>query len=559
MAGEEFLFEGIRQFGAGLQGASENLAKQSERLNRAKATQKFLEANSEMLGMDPEAIRNFGVAETEAATDFLFRMAPINQAQQRIAQQQSILDAQAAAKRAEADIFADAFTQTPVETSRDAVVFGSLQQPIPQVTGADLDIIESLRRPAPQVDMTFTQADVPLAPATEAVIQPKQERPISGIESVAKTLREQPSFLDFIGDLIPKLSEKDIDKAKELMGVQSETDKVVSNFLRKEKTRAKKREELKPVTDTVGVLRPDPLPARPIPASTFDAPIPEAPAQSDFQTQAVKDIVFQSAVEAAGGVDEFLAQNRDRLAQAGDIGKLRETMMSATGEEVLTEKERLEMDLLKSRIELTDAQALKASGSNLQPKDLKEAQQKVLRFYKRARNASQNISKLISKDLSGERRFDPTSVVSAIRNVLPNIFRSSDQQQYNTFSENWVSAVLRQDSGAAVPEAEQKRYFNTYIPKFGDSDETVEAKLRLMQSTEDAMREVLSMQGLAEDEVRVELDRISPIANIDFINNIVNLDDINRAVANGQITEQQGRDLALVNSDISGFTVKQIN
>ncbi len=33
---------------------------------------------------------------------------------------------------------------------------------------------------------------------------------------------------------------------------------------------------------------------------------------------------------------------------------------------------------------------------------------------------------------------------------------------------------------------------------------------------------------------------------------------IDRAVANGEITPQQGRDLALINSDISGFTVKQV-
>ncbi|TQF41161.1 hypothetical protein UNPF46_08555 [Bradyrhizobium sp. UNPF46] len=64
----------------------------------------------------------------------------------------------------------------------------------------------------------------------------------------------------------------------------------------------------------------------------------------------------------------------------------------------------------------------------------------------------------------------------AIANRLPSWLQSSEVQQYNQAKLNFVNAVLRQESGAAISDSERKQYEAQYFPVPGDSPATIAQK-----------------------------------------------------------------------------------
>lgn len=68
-----------------------------------------------------------------------------------------------------------------------------------------------------------------------------------------------------------------------------------------------------------------------------------------------------------------------------------------------------------------------------------------------------------------------------------SLFNSSSWRQYQGAAREWISALLRKDTGAAVTETEWKLYFPTFFPIPGDSEAVVQDKLR---------RRVAAAQGL---------------------------------------------------------------
>lgn len=73
-----------------------------------------------------------------------------------------------------------------------------------------------------------------------------------------------------------------------------------------------------------------------------------------------------------------------------------------------------------------------------------------------------------------------------------NYTTSADYQAYQQAAREWISGVLRLDSGAAVPELEFNRYFATYFPQPGDSDEVITQKAASRQRATEALRSSLS-------------------------------------------------------------------
>ncbi len=58
----------------------------------------------------------------------------------------------------------------------------------------------------------------------------------------------------------------------------------------------------------------------------------------------------------------------------------------------------------------------------------------------------------------------------------PNFLKTNTQQLLKQANEQFVNAILRRESGAAVPEQEYTRYASAYLPQPGDSKETLKAK-----------------------------------------------------------------------------------
>lgn len=65
---------------------------------------------------------------------------------------------------------------------------------------------------------------------------------------------------------------------------------------------------------------------------------------------------------------------------------------------------------------------------------------------------------------------------SAIGGSLPNIFQSGDRQAYEQAKRNFITAVLRRESGASISPTEFDTAEKLYFPQAGDKPETVTQK-----------------------------------------------------------------------------------
>lgn len=101
-----------------------------------------------------------------------------------------------------------------------------------------------------------------------------------------------------------------------------------------------------------------------------------------------------------------------------------------------------------------------------------------------------------------------------------NFVTSAVRQQYQQAQENWVSANLRAESGAAIGVEEMQKEIRKYFPQIGDSDSVIEQKTKAREVAEQAMKQragrAISSQsqnintsGSLADQARAELARRS--------------------------------------------------
>lgn len=83
---------------------------------------------------------------------------------------------------------------------------------------------------------------------------------------------------------------------------------------------------------------------------------------------------------------------------------------------------------------------------------------------------------------------------------LGNLKMSGPEQQYVAYAGDAIAAILRQESGAAIPIEEQQSYYKRYFPQIGDSDTTVKTKRNLLENQFKALR---GASGRAYDALNV--------------------------------------------------------
>lgn len=77
-----------------------------------------------------------------------------------------------------------------------------------------------------------------------------------------------------------------------------------------------------------------------------------------------------------------------------------------------------------------------------------------------------------------------TGVSSYLGQANPfNFLKSSDRQQFEQAQQNFINAILRRESGAAISATEFDRYSKQYFPQPGDAPETVALKTANRQTT----------------------------------------------------------------------------
>lgn len=108
---------------------------------------------------------------------------------------------------------------------------------------------------------------------------------------------------------------------------------------------------------------------------------------------------------------------------------------------------------------------------------LKPAQREAASFAVRMED-----SNLIFEELGAQ-----FSGVAAIGGALPTAFQSADRQRFEQAKRNFVNAVLRRESGAAIAPSEFENADRQYIPIAGDSEVVLQQKTRNRQVVTEAL------------------------------------------------------------------------
>lgn len=105
--------------------------------------------------------------------------------------------------------------------------------------------------------------------------------------------------------------------------------------------------------------------------------------------------------------------------------------------------------------------------------------------------------------------FNPAGMIQNLEEMTPvppalaNFFKSEEGQRYRQAQDNWISANLRKESGAAIPEAELENERRKWFPMPGDSLAVREQKARARR---DAERSMVKASGGAYQDLEDQAD-----------------------------------------------------
>lgn len=166
------------------------------------------------------------------------------------------------------------------------------------------------------------------------------------------------------------------------------------------------------------------------------------------------DDEYKKAQIANVGVDNQIAAARlleDK--RKNDFGiEMDKARFEMDREKLGLEREKLKLQAAEAGTKLTDVQA------------------NALLFGERAAQSSQELEQAIAGG------FDPASMGTTLQRWLPNRLQGDQVQLLEQSKMNFVSAVLRKESGAAISPQEWKMASAQYFPKDGDSQKVLDQK-----------------------------------------------------------------------------------
>lgn len=119
---------------------------------------------------------------------------------------------------------------------------------------------------------------------------------------------------------------------------------------------------------------------------------------------------------------------------------------------------------------------------------LTEGEQRALSYVSRMRNAEANLQ------ANGYTPQGVGGVANIVASMAPggNLVVSENFQKYQASAREWIAGMLRYDSGAAVPDTEFHRYFNTWFAQPGDRPEVIAQKEQMRQVAAQSIESGLS-------------------------------------------------------------------
>jgi len=154
-------------------------------------------------------------------------------------------------------------------------------------------------------------------------------------------------------------------------------------------------------------------------------------------------------------------------------------------------KQKEQIDLQRAKLDLEKTRKEASEG----PKPTAD-QSKVAGFAKRVEQAEAVLDKLESK---GYNRAD---VGSAAESKLPGILKGSNLKQQEQAETNFINAVLRRESGAAISDSERSSAESQYFPRAQDPPEVLE------QKRQNRLLVIQSLKGEAGERALGNIDKV---------------------------------------------------
>lgn len=96
--------------------------------------------------------------------------------------------------------------------------------------------------------------------------------------------------------------------------------------------------------------------------------------------------------------------------------------------------------------------------------------------------------------------YDPTSTVSWINGMLPEVLKSGDRKAYDSAVNAWSQGLLRLESGAAISRQEKTWYDKAFFPQVADPPAVVASKDAMRHDIERMVAEIAQAGGVVSPE-----------------------------------------------------------
>jgi len=106
----------------------------------------------------------------------------------------------------------------------------------------------------------------------------------------------------------------------------------------------------------------------------------------------------------------------------------------------------------------------------------KEGERLSALYATRAKQSDEQLKKML------QTGYDPTSIKTSLGGLLPEAAKSGDIKQFENVKRNFVAAVLRKESGAAISPSEFAEADKLYFPQAGDTPEVLQQKAQARAS-----------------------------------------------------------------------------
>lgn len=202
--------------------------------------------------------------------------------------------------------------------------------------------------------------------------------------------------------------------------------------------------------------------------------------------------------EAFQAINEF--ENGTRGPSQGSAPAVGPRVVAAAtarqGANILTAAEKAELGLPAEGVFQRGENGSISQVSGAQPKTEKftEGQRNAAYFYHRLSGASSEIAALESRGIT---RPSPAILAFGEGRLRENALGAEDRQWLQA-ARNWLSPILRKDTGAAITAPEVIFYMGEYLPSPTDDPATIAQKARSRQRAEASLR---GLAGNAYDEL----------------------------------------------------------